>query len=471
MAYKIPFEVPGLSYGEALEALESAQRFGICPLLETVEEMLDELDRPDGTYGIVQVAGTNGKTSTSRFSAAALASCGLRCALYTSPELVAMEERMEVAGRPVSPERFSEGIAAAVEAGRRVNGRREALGAEPYDITQFDLLTVGALVVFALEAVDVTVLEVGMGGRWDATTATHPRTVAITGIGLDHTRILGDTLEAIAGEKAGAVKAGQHCVMGPGTFWPPSVERVILDRCAEVGATPVRVIPKVPGDFPGDAPEGTVEARPDLLEATYTILERPTTLEGSLALSLTTPWAHHPRLETAHPAFQAANVAVAVTLCEAYLGHGIPDGPLAAALATTGTPGRFERLRREPLLMVDAAHNPQSIQIFLDTMAAMAPAVEERPELLCAILADKDVDTMVGQLVGEFPAVHVCATASPRCLDPAELAERFTAQGQAPVTVHGTVGEALEALGEVPLACVGSITLAGEVVGCWEEIH
>ena len=135
------------------------------------------------------------------FSAAILRGEGLKTALYTSPQLVRYPERMEVDGRVVSDEAFARGVSAAVESGHRVNTRRVAAGERAYTITPFDLLTAAALVVFAEAAVDIAVLEVGMGGRWDATSATDPVAVAITGIGLDHTRILGDTLEAIAGRR------------------------------------------------------------------------------------------------------------------------------------------------------------------------------------------------------------------------------------------------------------------------------
>ena len=198
--YRLPFDVSPTTYDEALATLHSALRFGICPMLESVEDMLEELGDPDLAFQSVQIAGTNGKTSTARFTAAILRGEGLRTALYTSPELVSYTERMEVDGRPVSEGAFARGIAAAFEAGKRVNARRTAAGERPYDITEFDLLTVAACVVFAEAGVDVAVLECGMGGRWDATSAVKSiKSVAITGIGLDHMRILGDTLAKIAG--------------------------------------------------------------------------------------------------------------------------------------------------------------------------------------------------------------------------------------------------------------------------------
>ena len=211
-SYVVPFSFELLSFGEAVGLAADTGRISgdAGPLLETVVDMLDELGRPDECFDCIQVAGTNGKTSTTRFSAAILRGEGLKTALYTSPQLVRYPERMEVDGRVVSDEAFARGVSAAVEAGHRVNARRVAVGERAYTITPFDLLTAAALVVFAEARVDVAVLEVGMGGRWDATSATDPVAVAITGIGLDHTRILGDTLKAIAGEKAAVIKPGRR---------------------------------------------------------------------------------------------------------------------------------------------------------------------------------------------------------------------------------------------------------------------
>ena len=221
-AYVVPFEFEGLSYERAVSiAADTGKIVGEAgPLLETVIDMLDELGRPDEYFDCIQVAGTNGKTSTTRFTAAILRGEGLRTALYTSPQLVRYEERMEVDGGVVSPSVFAHGVSAAAEAGRRVNERRAASGEPTYTITPFDLLTAAAMVVFAEERVDVAVLEVGLGGRWDATSATDPVAVAITGIGLDHTHILGDTLEEIASEKAAVIKPGCTVVLGEGTPEP-----------------------------------------------------------------------------------------------------------------------------------------------------------------------------------------------------------------------------------------------------------
>ena len=211
-AYVVPFGFEELSYERAVTiAADTGKIVGEAgPLLETVIDMLDELDRPDEYFDCIQVAGTNGKTSTTRFTAAILRGEGLRTALYTSPQLVRYEERMEVDGGVVSPSAFAHGVSAAAESGRRVNERRAASGEPTYTITPFDLLTAAAMVVFAEARVDVAVLEVGLGGRWDATSATDPVAVAITGIGLDHTHILGDTLEEIAEREGRRHQARSH---------------------------------------------------------------------------------------------------------------------------------------------------------------------------------------------------------------------------------------------------------------------
>ena len=460
-----PFEAPGLTYEEAERMAHDTGFFGNTgdPLLETVVDMLDELGRPDSAFDIVQIAGTNGKTSTSRYTAAILAGQGKRSALYTSPELVEMRERMEVAGEPVSREAFARGISLAAEAGRRVNARRETAGEKPYRVTEFDLLTVAACVVFAEAGVEVAVLEVGLGGRWDATSATHPDVTCVTGIGLDHCRILGNTLEEIAAEKAAVIKRGQACVLGVGTWAPSTVEDVILARCEAEGVVPVLLRPEYAADAPGEIEAGATRERPELPHASYRITERPATLGAELELSVASPRAAYEGLRAIKPSYQAANIACAVLLAEAYLGRELKVDALRASVAACPTPGRFDVLSEHPLHLIDAAHNPQSIRAFLASLAEQEPEVEKRPALLVAVLADKDVDGVVAQLAREFPRVYVTATSSARALPAAELAAKFRANGVEPTAVFATVGEACSQLAGESYVAVGSITLAGEV--------
>ena len=464
--YRVPFEVADLTYDEALEQLHSALRFGICPMLETVEDMLAELGDPDLCYDCVQIAGTNGKTSTSRFTAAILAGEGLSVALYTSPELVSYTERMEVGGHPVSEAAFAHGIAAAAEAGRRVNASRAAAGERPYDITEFDTLTVAAAVVFAEAGVDVAVLECGMGGRWDATSAMKSiRSVAVTGIGLDHTRILGDTLEAIAGEKAAIIKPGRACVLGVGCATPTSVEDVFLEQCHAAGVTPtlVRALDRV--DVAGEMHPGIAREHAGLPQASFGVTKRPHRLGALLELSVNTPRSLYAELACLKPDYQAANVACAVALAEAHLGRALAQDALFESLVTCPTPGRFQLLHPEPPVLIDACHNPQSVEAFLAAVAAVEPDVARRPHLLCAVLADKDVAGIVRLLAPAFPSVCVTQTASPRALAVHELAGLFREAGATVTAEYPDVASATSALcGESYVAC-GSITLAGEVAG------
>lgn len=464
--YRVPFEVADLTYDEALEQLHSALRFGICPMLETVEDMLAELGDPDLRYDCVQIAGTNGKTSTSRFTAAILAGEGLSVALYTSPELVSYTERMEVGGHPVSEAAFAHGIAAAAEAGRRVNASRAAAGERPYDVTEFDTLTVAAAVVFAEAGVDVAVLECGMGGRWDATSAMKSiRSVAVTGIGLDHTRILGDTLEAIAGEKAAIIKPGRACVLGVGCATPTSVEDVFLEQCHAAGVTPtlVRALDRV--DVAGEMHPGIAREHAGLPQASFGVTKRPHRLGAPLELSVNTPRSLYAELACLKPDYQAANVACAVALAEAHLGRALAQDALFESLVTCPTPGRFQLLRPDPPVLIDACHNPQSVEAFLAAVAAVEPDVACRPHLLCAVLADKDVAGIVRLLAPAFPSVCVTQTASPRALTVHELAGLFREAGATVTAEYPDVATATSALcGESYVAC-GSITLAGEVAG------
>ena len=441
--YTVPFDVSELPFEEAVSlAADTGTISGDAgPLLETVVDMLDELERPDAHF---QVAGTNGKSSTVRFTAAILAGEGLHTALYTSPHLVRYPERMEIDGAVISDEAFAHGVSAAVEAGRRVNEARQARGETAYTITPFDLLTVAALVVFAEARVDVAVLEVGLGGRWDATSATNPCVVAVTGIGLDHVRILGDTLAQIAAEKAAIIKPGRRVVLGEGTH-EPSVQRVMDERCAAAGVDPV--------------------------VSSHAIERLPRHLGDDLVFACETPRAAH-RIALQKPAYQAQNAACAINLAEEYLDRALDAEALGRSLRTCPTPGRFDVRRESPLVLIDACHNPQSCESFAGSLDEIDPRISNRPTLLIAALSDKDARGIVKALVPAFPRVRVTQTASDRALPAAELAalvaEELGREGRAAeelVAVHASVAEALDAVtaaGE-SIVAAGTITLAGEV--------
>lgn len=446
--YRVPFEVVELPYEDAvIIAADTGKISGDAgPLLETVVDMLDELERPDEHFDCIQVAGTNGKTSTTRFTAAILRGEGLHTALYTSPQLVRYEERMEVDGKVVSPEQFAHGVSVAAEAGRRVNARRATMGEPAYTITPFDLLTVAAMVLFAERCVDVAVLEVGMGGRWDATSATDPVAVAITGIGLDHTRILGDTLAQIAAEKAAVIKPGRFVVLGEGTH-EPEVQRVMDERCAACGVTP--------------------------WVSSHEVLSEPDGIGGAVSFSTRTARAEY-RAEMHKPAYQPQNAACAIALAEGYVGRALDAAVLERSLDACPIPGRFDVVRADPLVLVDACHNPQSCENFVAALDEAEPDVCRRPALLIAALSDKDVSGIVDVLVPAFPRVMVTATQSDRALPVLELAkmvrEKLRLLGrdeEDTLEVFGSVSDALDwcTANDAPVIAAGTITLAGEVAG------
>lgn len=464
MTYRIPFTIPDWDYDQALSELKATLRLGICPLLETVEDMLAEVGDPDLCFDCVQVAGTNGKTSTSRYTAAILAGEGRSVALYTSPELVSYTERMEVDGRPVSEAEFAQGMAAAVTAGQRVNARRKAAGERPYDVTEFDLLTVAAMVVFALRGVDVAVLEVGLGGRWDATSAAKSiRAVAVTGIGLDHTRILGNTLEVIAAEKAAVIKRDRACVLGVGTATPATMEDVFLNQAASEGVRPVILRADRLSDAASVMHPGTPREHVDLPRASFVVDAHPARLGAPLQLSVRTCRATYEGLGALKPSYQAANIACAVVLAEEFLARPLNAAALFESVVQCPTPGRFDLVRSFPPALIDACHNPQSVEAFLTAVRAVEPDVARRPTLLCAVLADKDVDGIVSLLAPEFPAVVCTQTSSPRALAADDLAAIFASKGAAPRASYPNVAAAVDALRDEAFVACGSITTAGEV--------
>lgn len=462
--YQIPFHIDMLTYNEALTLAHDTGFLGSTgdPLLETVVDMLEELGRPDKCFDVIQIAGTNGKSSTSRYTAAILRGEGLKTALYTSPELIEMRERMEIDGKVVSKGFFARAIGAAYAAGKRVNDKRSQSGLPPYRVTPFDLLTVAALVMFAEIGVDVAVLEVGLGGRWDATSATAPKATCITGIGYDHMHILGNSLEEIAGEKAAVIKPGQKCVLGVGTASPANVEDVFLRRAAEMGVKPILLRPQSLGDAAGEIEAGEMRKHPELPQASYIITRYPERIGGGLALDVITPEHTYEGLCAAKPQYQAANIACAVTLAEAYLGRELNQYKLSTTIGECSTPGRFNVVQGSPLHLVDAAHNPQSIRAFIASLRAMQPDVQKRPMLLCAVLKDKDVESIVDLLAPEFPRVAVTATQSPRALSASELATMFAMHG-VEAQAYTNTESAVAALSDTAYIAIGSITLAGEV--------
>ncbi len=441
------------SMDEARTLLMGAKAKGIDPSLEPVDALLDELGRPDEDFESIQIVGTNGKTSTARYLAAILNGHGLRTGLFVSPCLVDYTDQIEADGRCVDEDSFAQAVLDVVAAGARVNEARAKRCEGELPFTEFDLLTVATLLLFSRLGVQAAVLEAGMGGAWDATSAARSVcVVGATGVGLDHTRILGSTIEQISEQKAAVIGRGRRCVLGPGIMADESAKRVFFTRCAEQGVRPVCV-----------APDEGMSALCEADAAVYRVLERQTRLDEPLRLSVHTQLGDYDGLRALKPCYQAPNIACAVVLAEQFLGRRLDEGALFEAVMGCPTPGRFEVVRAKPLVLLDACHNPQSVRAFLGALDDIEPQVSQRPTLLCAIFADKDVEKMVGMLARAFPRVVVTRTESERAMEPQALGAMFAAHGLEPAQVCDSVNEALDALFGEPMVACGSITTAGEV--------
>jgi dihydrofolate synthase/folylpolyglutamate synthase len=419
------------AYTQALQVLRAALRFGIDPSLEPIARLLEKMGRPERSFVSVQVAGTNGKSSTSRFIAALLRSQGMKVGLYTSPELVFYEERIEIDGAVVSREAFAEAVLAAHEAAQVLSGE-ETFG----PITEFELLTAAAFWLFARERVELAVLECGLGGRWDATSVVEPAVAVITGVGLDHTAILGNTLAKIAAEKAAIIKSGSIPVLGPGTA---ATREIFLARCAEVGQTPLIV-----------AATGTVP------------LAAPLNFAG--------------------PSYQRENLTTALVAAQAAFGGPLNYAKAQAALDELRIFGRFEIVRDEPLLLIDAAHNQPSAAALADALIerfgqgsdgllnASAPSAAA-PTLLLGILADKDAAGIIEALGPLFAEIAVTQSASARALGADELANLVRERLGRASRVFSSVASALNTFTAqgTPLIVTGSITTAGEAAAWVRE--
>jgi dihydrofolate synthase / folylpolyglutamate synthase len=348
-------------------------RFGMALGLDRVEEALLALGAPHEGLPVVHVAGTNGKGSTSAMVASIARKAGLRAGLYTSPHLSRFAERIRVAGEPITDEALDRALTAVLTRCRP-------------DLTFFEVMTLAAFVAFREAAVDLAVIEVGLGGRLDATNVVRaPLATAITSIALDHTAILGDTIAAIAREKAGILKPGAPVVLGP---LAPEADHAIAEIAARACAGPItRVARASLEEACAGAPEGTIliaEAAPEV----------------TLALpSVAIPLRARLGLEGPH---QAENAAVAAGLAF-HLDARFP-GVLAAIPAGLGAatwPGRLERLDHDGVTVIlDAAHNPHGAAA-LSSALVRAGVVPSRAALVFGALADKSWKEMLA-LIAPF---------------------------------------------------------------------
>lgn len=398
-----------MTYDDAVATLEDALKFGMDPSLEPIRAMCAAMGDPQKRYRCVQVAGTNGKSSTTRMIAALLHARGLRVGLYVSPHLIKYPERIEIDGRVVSDEDFARGIEVALDAAARAG----------VQATEFELLTAAALWLFAREDVDWAVLECGLGGRWDATSVVDPQVAVITGVALEHTAILGDTIEKIAGEKAAIIKPGSHAI-----FAHDLAAYEVFERQAQDVGTPY----------------------------SYAKLDATRAFDDELAYM---------------PAYQRSNLATALAAVTVALGHAPSPESASIALGGLVIPGRFEILRHDPLVIVDAAHNPQSAHVLAGELRRLFDGDAAIPTLLLGVLDDKDARGIIRELCPLFDRIVVTASSSTRAVPATELASLVAEEtGVRPEATYD-VRAAQELLSGEPIVATGSITVAGEVKGIW----
>lgn len=424
--------------------LERVPENNIRPRLEPTKRLVELLGDPQKIYRIIHVTGTNGKTSTTRFIERLLREHGLRTGRFTSPHLVKLNERMSIDGEPVSDEALVaawQDIAPIVSI---VDEELEAAGDGP--LTFFEVLAVLGFAVFADAPVDVLVLEVGMGGEWDSTNVADGDVAVFTPISLDHMDRLGSSIEEIAKTKSGIIKQGAMVVTSAQT---PEALAILRAKAAESG------------DFFGVYGENfeVLAAEPDSLGQQVSIRS----LAGEYSdLNLPVFGAH-----------QAENAALAIAAVEAFLGGGqqrILDDVVRAAFADFSSPGRLQVVSREPLTILDAAHNPSGAKSLAEALKVYFGS--PRVTAVISILKDKDAQGFLAEIADSVAEVIVTQSNSPRALPAAELAELAVAIfGADRVKIQANPQWALaEAALTLPIGqksailVTGSITLVGDVL-------
>jgi dihydrofolate synthase / folylpolyglutamate synthase len=393
----------------------------ISPSLDRITALVTLLGDPQRAYPVIHLTGTNGKTSTARMTEALLRARGLRTGLFTSPHLSSPAERIVIDGQPLSSEQF-------VAAYDEIRPYLDLVDAQHrVRLSFFEVLLGMAFSAFADAPVDVCVLEVGMGGTWDNTNVADGVVAVVTPISIDHERYLGSTVAEIAADKGGIIKPGAIAVLAQ---QPPAAAEVLLHRVADVGATVAREGIEF-GVVGRELAVGGQQVSVRGLRGDYPDLFLP--------------------LFGAH---QAGNLACAIAAVEAFAAPPQGDDPqdgdqaldlaiVRQATATMSSPGRLEIVRRSPVVIIDAAHNPGG-------MAASAAALTEAftfTELIAiiAVAADKDVAGILGELEPIATRLVATANSSSRSLDPVALGEIAAGIfGQDRVTVAARLDDAIE---------------------------
>ncbi|GAA3658597.1 dihydrofolate synthase/folylpolyglutamate synthase [Lentzea atacamensis] len=410
------------------------------PSLDRIKALAHVLGDPQTTYPVVQLTGTNGKTSTSRMADALFTRIGLRTGRYTSPHLQLATERISLDNQPISPDRYVEVFRDIEPYVAMVDNRSDIR------MSKFEVLTGMAYAAFADAPVDVAVVEVGLGGTWDATSIADARIAVLTPIGIDHTEYLGPRIEDIAAEKAGIIKPGSIALVGEQT---PEAMKVILERVAEVDATVAR------------------------FGSEFGVVSRSVAVGGQLITLQGLGGVYEDIFLPLHGEHQAANAALALASVEAFFGAGadrqLDVEAIREGFASVITPGRLERVKSAPNIFVDAAHNPHGA-------AALARALDtefgfRKLVAVVAVMSDKDAEGILSALE---PVVHelvITTNSSPRAMDPDLLAglavpifgeDRFEVRPRLDDAIEEAIHLTEDELSGGGVIITGSVVTAGE---------
>lgn len=406
------------SYEAVLKYITDRPRFSPVPGLVRMRALLAELGKPHEAGRYVHVAGTNGKGSVSAFVAKIAARAGIRTGLYTSPHLDRLEERFAVCGLPLAPDELVALVSAAAPAVRAVE---ERFG-EP--VLEFELLTALAFVHFRNAACGLSVLEVGLGGRFDATNVIdRPAVSVVTSIGRDHTEVLGESLAEIAREKAGIIKHGVPVVTA---VREPEPLRVLAEICRDSGAQLMTVGPQGHPLRPRARWTRTAYG----LDGQTFDLQIPGRTYRDLRI----------RLLGRH---QIDNAVCAVAALEALRGSRpeIPDESLRVGLAETSWPARFEIAQRDPWVVIDGAHNPEGALALAATYGELFPG--RRATVVLGVLGDKQADAVFSALAPMAAEVIVTTPNHPTRALPAEALAAGVRAAGVPVEISATPRQAV----------------------------
>jgi dihydrofolate synthase / folylpolyglutamate synthase len=429
------------AFRATLDGLYRRRRFGIAPGLDVIRSLLDGLGHPERAYPAIHVTGSKGKGSVATMAAAILTAHGVRTGLFTSPHLESYRERLRLDGRPIDPAEVVDGIDRVA----RVAAERRAAGTIDREPTFFEVTTALALDWFARERVRAAVVEVGIGGRLDATNVLASRVGVVTTIELEHTELLGATHEAIASEKAGILHAGMTGIVGE---LPAAALAAVRAAASREGMSLWQL-----------GSEVRVDARTIDEDGQRFSLVLPGRTIDAVAIPL-------------QGRFQPGNAALAVAAVARFAdatGLALDDGAIRSALAHLVWPGRLERVGRRPDRYYDVAHTPESARAVAQSLGEIYPLIgPESSAIVFGCLRGKNVRAILDALAPLASTLVLVPVRSERALPPAEI--RPEAIGRFPRVVlarSATEGERLARAATAPTGftlVVGSDYLIGELL-------